>query len=288
MEKHYYFAGVEVTASIPDDAMYEEERHLGAFRVEEITDPHRFEFEAVDEMVPPAGHFVANPPSVRIYRDGEKEIRYLGSISESWEKAYLQVESCGKEHRVHYLKSQFPEKIASRMLLNCMGAEHLIARAGGFIFHCSYIEREGEAILFTAPSGTGKSTQADLWREHRGVEIINGDRAAIRLVDGQLMAEGIPFAGSSQHCKNRSLPIRAIVYLAQAKENSIRRLRGYEAFSKIWEGVSVNTWDQKDMEMVSEAVQVVAKQVPVFYMPCTPDEEAVKTLEEALRKLEEQ
>ena len=261
MEKHYYFAGVEVTASIPNDAMYEEERHLGAFRVEEITDPHRFEFEAVDKMLPPAGHFVANPPSVRIYRDGEKEIRYLGSTTESWEKAYLQVESNGKAHRVRYLKSQFPERIASRMLLNCMGAEHLIARAGGFIFHCSYIEREGKAVLFTAP---------------------------IRLADGQLMAEGIPFAGSSQDCRNRSLPIKAIVYLAQAKENSIRKLRGYEAFSKIWEGVSVNTWDQKDMEMVSEAVQVVAKQVPVFYMPCTPDEEAVKTLEEALRKLEEQ
>ena len=288
MEKHYYFAGVEVTVSIPDVAMYEEERHLEAFRVEQATDPHRFEFEAADEMLPPAGQFVANPPSVRIYRDGEKEIRYLGSTSEFWEKAYLQVESNGKAHRVRYLKSQFPERIASRMLLNCMGAEHLIARAGGFIFHCSYIERNGEAILFTAPSGTGKSTQADLWQEYRGVEIVNGDRAAIRLVDGKLMAEGIPFAGSSQYCKNRSLPIRAIVYLAQAKENSIRKLRGYEAFSRIWEGVSVNTWDKEDMELVSAAVQKVARQIPVFYMPCTPDEQAVKTLEEALRKLEEQ
>ena len=277
-----------MTVNILDEAMYEEERHLEAFRVEAVTDPHRFDFEAVENMEAPAGRFAANPPSVCIYRDDEKETRYLGSTSDSWEKAYLQVESCGKEHRVHYLKRQFPEKIASRMLLNCMGAEHLIARAGGFIFHCSYIERNGEAILFTAPSGTGKSTQADLWHEYRGTEIINGDRAAVRIVDGEAMAEGIPFAGSSPYCKNRSLPIRAIVYLAQAKENSIGKLRGYEAFSKIWEGVSVNTWDKTDMELVSEAAQAVAKQVPVFYMPCTPDEEAVKTLEEALRKLEEQ
>lgn len=288
MEKYYYFAGVPVAVSIPDDAMYEEERHLKAFRVERVVEPHRFEFEAVEAIAPPEGSFVADPPGVRIYGDGEKETRYLGAVSESWEKAYLQVESCGREHRVRYLKSQFPGKIVSKILLNCMGAEHLIARAGGFIFHCSYIEWEGEAILFTAPSGTGKSTQADLWREYRGTEIINGDRAAIRLVDGKLVAEGIPFAGSSRYCENRSLPIRAVVYLAQAKETSIRKLRGYEAFSKIWEGVSVNTWDQEDMKLVSKAVQEVARQIPVFYLPCTPDEAAVKTLEEALRKLDEQ
>jgi hypothetical protein len=224
---------------------------------------------------------------MRIYRDEEKEIRYLGFSSESWEKAHLRVENIGKQHRVCYAKSYFPNKIVSRTVLNCMGAEHLIARAGGFVFHCSYIERDGEAILFTAPSGTGKSTQADLWHEYRGAEIINGDRAAVRIVDGKVMAEGIPFAGSSAYCKNRSLPIRAIVYLGQAKETSIRKLRGYEAFSRIWEGVSVNTWDKVDMEMVSAAVQEVAQQVGVFHMPCRPDESAVIALEDALRKLEQ-
>ena len=102
------------------------------------------------------------------------------------------------------------------------------------------------------------------------------------------MAEGIPFAGSSPYCKNRRLPIRAIVYLGQAKETSIRILQGYEAFSKIWEGVSVNTWDKEDVELVSGAVQEVARQVSIFHMPCTPDESAVIALEDALRKLEQQ
>ena len=287
MEKYYYYAGVEVAVSIPDAVMYEEERHLEAFRVETAGNPHRFEFEAVESLEAPVGHLVANLPDMRIYRDEEKEIRYLVFSSESWEKAHLRVENIGKQHRVCYAKSYFPKKIVSRTVLNCMGAEHLIARAGGFVFHCSYIERDGEAILFTAPSGTGKSTQADLWHEHRGAEIINGDRAAVRIVEGKVMAEGIPFAGSSAYCKNKSLPIRAIVYLGQAKETSIRKLRGYEAFSRIWEGVSVNTWDKVDMEMVSAAVQEAAREVSVFYMPCTPDESAVIVLEDALRKLEQ-
>jgi hypothetical protein len=172
------------------------------------------------------------------------------------------------------------------VVLNAIGAEHLIARAGGFIFHCAYIDIGGKAVLFTAPSGTGKSTQADLWQKYRNADIINGDRAAVRICDGVPTACGIPFAGSSQYCKNRDLPIAAIVYLSQAPENTLRSMKGYEAFLRIWEGVSVNTWDKTDLELVSAAVQTLAAQVPVFHLSCTPDESAVLTLEAALRKLE--
>ena len=80
------------------------------------------------------------------------------------------------------------------------------------------------------------------------------------------------------------LPLEAIVYLGQAPVTTIRRMRGYEAFSRIWEGVSVNTWDKTDMELVSHVVQRIAQQVPVFHMPCTPDESAVDVLEQELKK----
>ena len=224
---------------------------------------------------------------MRIYRQGELETRYVGYGMDTWKKAYMRVESNGKDHRIQYLADWFSEKISVKSVLNCLGTEHLVARADGYVFHCSYISRDGKAILFTAPSETGKSTQADLWHTHRGAQIVNGDRAVVRLADGQVIASGIPFAGSSSHCENQELPVQAIVYLAQAPETTISKLRGYQAFSRIWEGISVNTWDAKDMELVSRAVQITATQVPVFYMPCTPDESAVIALEQALRELEE-
>lgn len=287
MEKYYRFAGVEIAVRIPDEVENDEDARLAPFQVDEVKDPHLFEMRKTSTLTPPVGTLVAEPPGMRIYRDEEREIRYLGATLDACDKAYMCVDSLGKQHRIFCLEEKFPDGLRTRLVLNSLGAEHLIARAGGFIFHCSYIERDGEAILFTAPSGTGKSTQADLWHEYRGTEIINGDRAAVRIVDGKVMAEGIPYAGSSPYCKNRSLPICAIVYLSQAKETSIRKLRGYEAFSRIWEGVSVNTWDKQDMELVSAAVQEVARQVSIFHMPCTPDESAVIALEEALRKLEQ-
>jgi len=57
-----------------------------------------------------------------------------------------------------------------------------------------------------------------------------------------------------------------------------------EAFSKIWEGVSVNTWITEDVEAVSNAVLHAATAIPVYHLACTPDESAVTVLEEALRK----
>lgn len=282
MERHYRFAGVEICVSMPEELFYTNEYHLAPFAVDKTGDPIRFSLEKKEKLDSPAGDLVVKKPGFQIYSDGTRQIRYIGSMEQSWENAYIRVEGDGKEHCVQVSSGEISGRIGMKTVLNAIGGVHLIARAGGFAFHCSYIEHNGKAILFTAPSETGKSTQAELWKELRGAEIINGDRAAIRIIDGIATAEGIPFAGSSRYCENRSLPIEAIVYLGQAPRTTIRRMRGYEAFARIWEGVSINTWDKTDMELVSKAVKQLAEKVPVYHMPCTPDESAIIALENAL------
>ena len=282
MEKHYRFGSLELTFDLPDDRMYLNDRWLAPFAVPAVEDPHRFCFSMVEELTAPGSACVIARPDQRLYREGDWEVRYLGSVGNSWRDGYLRVASCGRDHRVELKQSQCIGRIGIHTVLSAIGIEHLMAQAGGLVFHCSFIESDGRAILFTAPSETGKSTQAELWRRHRGARIINGDRAAIRWDGRQLLAEGIPFCGSSEHCEDASLPIGAIVYLAKAPQTSIRRMGGYEAFSRIWEGVCVNTWDREDMERVSDLVQKLATFVPVYYLPCTPDESAVTALEQVL------
>ena len=279
MKRYYRFAGLEFQVEMPESCAYEDERTLAHFRADSVVDPHRFYFEQVEILEAPSGDCYMEQPNFSLYGQPSGHCRYIGG-----KVPYIRAEHSGKNHWVQVKRNAYTNQIATKIVLESMEIEHLIARNHGFIFHCSYIDHDGKAILFTAPSGTGKSTQADLWAKYRGTEIINGDRAAIRLAEGQLLAEGIPFAGSSQYCRNRSLPIEAIIYLGQAPVTTIRKLRGYEAFSKIWEGVSVNTWDRKDMELVSGVVQKVAEQIPIYHMPCTPDENAVIVLEETLRK----
>ncbi len=283
MEKHYAFAGVELSVSAPDEIMYSEDRHLAPFRADSVTQPHRFTFSQVEKLTPPEGELLTAQPAFMVYRCAGGTTRYINAAGGEWQSASLRARHCGKEHSVEVRKDVYPTSITAKTVLNAAMAEHLVLEAGGVVFHCAYIAHAGKAILFTAPSGTGKSTQAELWRALRGAEIINGDRAVIRVTDAGVMACGIPFAGSSQYCHNETLPLAAIVYLGQAPQTTIRPLGGYEAFARIWEGCSVNTWDKGDMTRASALVQKIAEQIPVYYLPCTPDESAVQALENVLK-----
>lgn len=284
MERHYRFAGVEMTICMPEEQFYTDEARLGPFAVETVTEPHVFRFAVREALDPPAGECIAAEPTFQLFSDGPRRIRYVGSVQHSLRGAYIRACHEGRRHDVQVLADKISERFGVKTVLNAIEAEHLIARAGGFVFHCSYIEWQGRAILFTAPSATGKSTQAELWHRLRSAEIINGDRAAVRVAGGEILAEGIPFAGSSDYCSNRSLPLAAVVYLGQAPVTSIRRMRGFEAFARVWEGCSVNTWDKEDVSMVSAAVEKLAASVPVYHLTCTPDESAVLALENVLRE----
>lgn len=285
--KYYRFAGLDIAVSAEETLFYTDERRLAPFAVKAPASGYlTFHFEVVPVLPAPEGIRIVSMPNFRVYRQGDRIWRYTGPGDEEEGKAFMAVEYNGSFNRVWLLENHYSTGFGTKTVLESIAAEHLIARNNGFIFHCSFIGHKGKAILFTAPSETGKSTQAELWHEYRGARIINGDRAVVRMAEGQILAEGIPFAGSSHYCENSSLPIAAIVYLEQAPRSTIRKMKGYEAFSRIWEGVSVNTWDRMDMEQVSAVVQRITEQIPVFHMPCTPDESAVAVLEEVLERQE--
>lgn len=282
MEKYYRFAGLELLIDLPDDKMYTDQQMLEPFQVERVTKPHSFRFRLVSALEPPEGECAHVHDRFRVYRDAAREIRYFGAVGDGWEKAYARVVHQGFNHEVTLVARRFPDFVGANIVMNCLAAEHLIARSGGFILHSSFVDIGGKAILFTAPSGTGKSTQAGLWEKLRGATVINGDRAAICLENHIPMACGIPYAGSSGICHNATLPLAAVVYLSQTENTTIRRLHGFAAFRAIWEGCSVNTWNEEDTKRVSGIVERIVSTVPVFHLACRPDESAVLALEGVL------
>lgn len=151
------------------------------------------------------------------------------------------------------------------------------------IFHASYIAHAGGGILFTAPSGTGKSTQAELWRIHRGAEIINGDKAGVTIRE-TTMAHGVPFSGTSGICQNRSLPLRAVVVLRQAPENTVRRLSPSQAAAALCPNLFADQTVPEEWSMALNLLLDLAAAVPVYDLGCTPDERAVECLERALKE----
>lgn len=151
-----------------------------------------------------------------------------------------------------------------------------------FILHSSFVEWNGNGILFTAPSGTGKSTQAELWKQYKGADIYNGDRTVIRKIKDVYHGFGSPYAGSSGIYRNESAPIRAIVVLTQATENQIQRLQGKQAFFALFRETLMNTWDSAYMENMTDLLLDAAASIPVFQLACRPDQGAVELVRKTL------
>lgn len=165
------------------------------------------------------------------------------------------------------------------------GLHKALLQRGGAILHAAYIDWNGQALLFTAPSGTGKSTQAALWAKHAGVEIVNGDRVLVRQWNGQWYAFGYPCCGSSRICLNRTLPLRAIVVLQQGTENRVERLTAPQKIRALAAATEVYPWDNQEINRALDMAVLLAENVTVARLICRPDKEAVKTLH---RFLEEQ
>ena len=171
-------------------------------------------------------------------------------------------------------RSQF---LWSEIMLN-----HLLLHRRGLVFHASCIDADGRAILFTAPSQTGKSTQAELWRALRGAEILNGDKAAVMLSEDVPTVWGLPFCGTSGICVNKSLPLGAVVVLSQGKDNTVTPLPPSRAVQELCPNVFTDSYVPREWQMALSHLLDLCAAVPVLHLSCTPDEGAVAALEKAL------
>ena len=184
--------------------------------------------------------------------------------------------------RCQYLPGNEKYMDFAHNLMTLMDIEATLLAFDAILLHASLISWQGMGILFSAPSGTGKSTQADLWARLENAEILNGDRAALRKRDGVWRGYGLPYAGTSGIHRNESAPMKALVALRQAKENRIRQIRGSEAFRYLYPETTIHRWDRSFEEKAAGLLVEVLSDVPVFLLECRPDAEAVEILKDAV------
>lgn len=142
------------------------------------------------------------------------------------------------------------------------------------LFHSSALEINGKAILFTAPSGTGKSTHATLWRRRFGdkVKMINDDKPLLHIGD-EVTVYGTPYGGKDGIQNNTSAKVAAVVILHQAPENELKRITAEEAFPTILN----QTYRCNTIEGIEKTLPLVDKlaHLPVYSLGCTISQEAV-------------
>lgn len=146
------------------------------------------------------------------------------------------------------------------------------------LFHCSALELDGRAYLFTAPSGTGKSTHARLWRQVFGarVTMLNDDKPLLRRqLDGSWRVYGTPYSGKENLQTNTSQTVYGIVLLEQAMENRIEPVSSKDAFPRL---LAQTYHDAQAPAALLHTMDLVGSlaQLPVFRLGCTISEQAVQ------------
>lgn len=170
------------------------------------------------------------------------------------------------------------------VFVSLLALERQMIQEGALLLHSAYICRNGKAILFSAPSETGKSTQAALWEKYRKTRTINGDRALLIPDADGWRAYGWPVCGSSEICWNEAYPIEAIVMLRQAKTNEIRLLKGTDLIPKLRPQITINTWNLEFYMKALDFMGQLIQKVPVYELGCDMSEGAVRCLEQVLER----
>ena len=205
----------------------------------------------------------------------------VGYSGEKMQNGFSNANRIGSSVRIKFAES-YRGKISAKNALEESGIFRMLAEHGGVVLHSSYIiTQRGEALLFSAPSGTGKSTQAELWRKFAGAKVINGDRALIKAQNG-VTANGIFFSGTSGICENVTAPIRAIVLLRQSFANELKKVSGKEAFMRLLPQCSYYPKEEENLKLVTGILAEIISAVPIYDFGCVPEKSAVTALNEVL------
>ena len=128
-------------------------------------------------------------------------------------------------------RRDFSDAFLENNAIHALIAERLTAY-NTLLFHGSALSMDGEAYILTAPSGTGKSPHARLWRETFGdrVWMINDDKPLLRIENGLARVYGSPWDGKHHLSRNGSAPLKAILRIVRSAENRIEPMDEGDAF----------------------------------------------------------
>lgn len=161
------------------------------------------------------------------------------------------------------------------------------------LLHSSRVEYQGKGILFAGCSGVGKSTQAGLWRDIEGADILCNDRTLVRCgvnmsvgsrQEGPWMAFGYPIDGSTPVADNNPGGISAIVFLGQSSDNEIIRLGASKALSKLMCMAIIDAWNSEFYGNVAGLLADLVERIPIYHLNCRKDASAVQCLKLQLQK----
>ena len=169
-------------------------------------------------------------------------------------------------------------------VLQLLPIRQFLSNYQAMLLHSSCVAVEEKALIFTAPSQTGKTTQARLWEQYGHARRVSNDRSLLRKQGNCFDVYGYPVDGSSPVCSNQRVTLGAVVVLRQGRENQVERLRVSKALKYLMEQTVADVWNAEELGILRQLWMELLEVYPVYLLTCRPDHEAVQCLKNQLKK----
>lgn len=166
---------------------------------------------------------------------------------------------------------KFKEPFLERSTIQRKVADRLLAE-DTLMMHGSTVAVDGQAYLFTAACGTGKSTHTRLWREVFGDRaiMVNDDKPFLRITSDGVLAYGSPWSGKHGLATNICVPLKGICLLHRGKENSIELADAEVLIDTLCHQAHCPV-DSVLQNKVSLLIDALTDKVPLWEMYCNKD-----------------
>ena len=144
----------------------------------------------------------------------------------------------------------------------------------GLVFHGSAVAVGERAYLFSAKSGTGKTTHTRLWLQNiKDSYVVNGDKPILRIMDGKPFVCGTPWMGKEGYGCNRNVPLSAICILHRGAENHIEKTD----FAKVYLRLIGQAYRPENGALVVKTIKLLERLgqlVPIYELFCNMENTA--------------
>ena len=191
------------------------------------------------------------------------------------------------EQRVLAAMKEHPELVQDDWEYMLTGSDFYtgLIKFNGILLHSSCIVVDDMAYAFSADSGTGKSTHTQLWLKRFGnrAYMLNDDKPAIRIIDGEVYACGTPFSGKYDYSTPRVVKLAGICFLERSEDNWIKTANTGRAVFNIF-AQTVRKLNAEEMDGLFNVIESIFDKVPLYELGCNISDEAVDVAYNAMKK----